>query len=82
CKAHYGTKCTVCKFDFRKRYGEIGSGFIHVHHLRQHSTIRRRHNVDPIRDLRPVCPNCHAMLHRNGPKKPMLTIEQLRRRLR
>jgi len=36
--------------------------------------IKDEYEVDPINDLRPVCPNCHAMLHR---KKPPLTIEEL-----
>ena len=35
CIEHYGTSCTVCGFDFAKIYGNIGIGFIHVHHLNQ-----------------------------------------------
>lgn len=31
--------------------------------------------IDPISDLRPVCPNCHAMLHK---KNPPYTIDELR----
>jgi|ERR1700734_3962751 len=42
-------------------------GFIHVHHLRQLSDIRKEYLVDPIKDLRPVCPNCHAVLHLRNP---------------
>ncbi len=58
-----------------KFYGQIGEGFIHVHHLKPLSEIGQEYEVDPIEDLRPVCPNCHAMLHR---KKPPYTIEQLK----
>jgi 5-methylcytosine-specific restriction protein A len=36
--------------------------------------------VHPVKDLRPVCPNCHAMIHR-GPG-PALSIGELRRQLR
>ncbi len=75
CIEHYGAQCVVCNFDFEKVYGEIGKGFIHVHHLTQLSDIRRGYEVDPINDLRPVCPNCHAMLHK---KHPPLTIEELK----
>jgi hypothetical protein len=75
CIAHYGTGCTVCGFNFGKVYGELGEGFVHVHHLRDLATIGEEYEVNPIDDLRPVCPNCHAMLHR---KVPAMTIEELK----
>lgn len=67
CIAHHGTNCAVCKTDFVRIYGSIGEGFIHVHHLVPLSQINAEYVVDPIRDLRPVCPNCHAMLHKRIP---------------
>jgi predicted HNH restriction endonuclease len=67
CIKHYGTKCFICDFDFEKTYGQIGKGFIHVHHLKQLSEISEEYVIDPIMDLRPVCPNCHAMLHKKIP---------------
>lgn len=76
CIAHYGTRCRVCRIDFGARYGAIGEGFIHVHHVKPLSEIRAEYVVDPIGDLRPVCPNCHAMLHRQDPP---LTIADLAR---
>ena len=79
CIAHYGTACFVCSFDFGTTYGDIGTGFIHVHHLREVSSIGKEYEVDPIEDLRPVCPNCHAMLHTS---RPALPIETLRQRLK
>ena len=63
CLAHYGTACSVCGFEFGKAYDGIGQGFIHVHHLRKLSKIGDEHEVDPIADMRPVCPNCHAAIH-------------------
>lgn len=67
CIAHYGARCDVCTFDFAREYGTIGEGFIHVHHLVPIWTIGAEYVVDPVRDLRPVCPNCHAMLHKSDP---------------
>jgi 5-methylcytosine-specific restriction protein A len=63
CIRHYGSSCVVCGINFAKAYGGLGTGFIHVHHLTPLSQIRSKYKVDPIKDLRPVCPNCHAMLH-------------------
>jgi 5-methylcytosine-specific restriction endonuclease McrA len=79
CVAKWGNKCVVCDFDFGAKYGEIGAGYIHVHHLNPISHFGGEHLVDPIKDLRPVCPNCHAMLHR---KNPPMNIESLRLLLR
>jgi 5-methylcytosine-specific restriction enzyme A len=75
CLKHYGFNCCVCEFNFKEKYGEIGEDFIHVHHLQEISQIGKEYVIDPIRDLRPVCPNCHAMLHI---KKPAFTIKQLK----
>lgn len=75
CIAHHGSTCQVCNLDFRKKYGELGAGFIHVHHRISIASIGNEYCVDPINDLVPVCPNCHAMLHR---RQPPFEIEELR----
>jgi 5-methylcytosine-specific restriction protein A len=75
CIDHYGTVCYVCTFDFRKVYGKLGLGFIHVHHLTQMADMGPGAKTNPIRDLRPVCPNCHAMLHR---RRPAILIGELK----
>lgn len=67
CIAHYGAKCSVCCFDFGQTYGKVGVGYIHVHHLRQLASIGEEYAVDPIKDLLPVCANCHAIVHRRTP---------------
>lgn len=66
CIAKHGTSCVVCGFSFERAYGAIGRGFIHVHHLEPLGVAKAEHTVDPVADLRPVCPNCHAMLHRRA----------------
>jgi len=75
CVEHYGAKCIICGFDFQEKYGEIGKDFIHVHHTKPLGEIGAEYKVDPINDLRPVCPNCHAMLHK---RKPPFSINELR----
>ena len=60
----------------QKTYGHIGSSFIHVHHLVPVSEIGKSYQVNPVNDLRPVCPICHAMLHTSNPP---LGVEQLKR---
>lgn len=76
CVRHYGRKCIACKFDFENQYGKLGAEYIHVHHLKPLSEIQKRYKLDPIEDLRPVCPNCHAMIHR---RQPALTIKELQK---
>lgn len=75
CIAHYGWNCQACDLNFEKQYGELGAEFIHVHHLRPVSQLQESYKVDPVADLRPVCPNCHAMIHRQDPP---LSISSLR----
>lgn len=75
CIEYYGYSCAVCNFNFQHVYGDLGKDFIHVHHLTHVSKIGKQYSVDPINDLRPVCPNCHAMLHRG---KEELSIEELK----
>ncbi|WP_432360501.1 DUF3427 domain-containing protein [Sporosarcina sp. UB5] len=75
CIEHFGCSCVVCNFNFESAYGEMGKDFIHVHHLKELHTIGEKYEVDPIADLRPVCPNCHAMLHK---RKPAYSIEELK----
>lgn len=74
CLKHYGHACSICRTNFEKRYGAIGKGFIHVHHLRELNTIAKRYKVDPIKDLIPVCPNCHSMLHSKRPARSVETV--------
>ena len=64
CVEYHGCYCHVCGLDFGDKYGELGNGFIHIHHLIPLNEIKKEYTVDYKKDLIPVCPNCHAMLHR------------------
>ena len=81
CLEHFRYTCQACGLRFEDRYGEIGGGFMHVHHITPLSKISDpdSHSVDPTADLVSVCPNCHAMLHR--PKGETLTVNELRLRM-
>ncbi len=60
---------------FCKKIRELGRNFIHIHHLVELSTIKRSYQVDPVKDLRTVCPNCHAMIHK---RRPAYSIEEIK----
>ena len=77
CIEKFGCKCIVCGMDFENIYGIYGKGFIHIHHLVPLSKIGKEYSVNYEKDLVPVCPNCHAMLHRKLEGK-YLTIEELK----
>lgn len=74
CIDAHGCICSVCDMSFEDAYGDIGKGFIHVHHLIPLSEIKGEYLLNPLTDLRPVCPNCHAMLHR---RRPAYSIEEM-----
>jgi hypothetical protein len=78
CIEHYGCLCFICRFDFFASFGPVAEGFIQVHHLRPLSEIGAGYAVNPITDLRPVCPNCHAVIHLGGCTR---SIDEVRRML-
>jgi 5-methylcytosine-specific restriction enzyme A len=75
CLRHYGAVCAICNFDFATVYGISAGRGIHVHHLRELSDIGEGYKVDPITDLIPVCPNCHAAFHS---QRPALAPDEVR----
>lgn len=79
CISAHGAHCKVCGFDFEDSYGELGRDYIHVHHVVPVSKLGADYQINPVTDLAPVCPNCHAMLHR---REPPLDIDELQKLLR
>jgi len=77
CLETHGYKCAVCCFDFEEQYGLIGREFIHVHHLNMVSSRKGEYQVKPAEDLRPVCPNCHAMIHKRNPPYSIEDVKDL-----
>lgn len=75
CVDHYGSNCAVCGFNFGAAYGSAADGYVHVHHLKPLASIGEEYVIDPIKDLRPVCPNCHAVIHL---RQPPHSIEEVK----
>jgi len=75
CIIQYGTSCSVCGFNFGATYGVSAEDYIHVHHLKPLASIGEEYVIDPVKDLRPVCANCHAVIHL---RHPPYTIEAVK----
>lgn len=81
CIEYYGATCVACGFNFEERYGDVAVGYIHVHHVIPLSKLGVKYRVDPIKDLRPVCPNCHAVIHlRKRPYSPQEVTRFVRKK--
>ena len=75
CLKYYGFTCRGCGELLAEKYGPIGMDVIHVHHIVPVSQMGGSYRLNPIKDLIPLCPNCHTIVHR---KIPVLDIESLR----
>lgn len=80
CLDHHGPVCKACGFDFLVAFGEIGYGCIHVHHLDPLSSATGARKVDPVKDMAPLCPNCHSVAHRRNPPFTIAELKKLRQR--
>ena len=78
CLRHHGAKCYCCPNDLSLLYGEVWSRLIQVHHVIPLSSLGSDYLINPITELRPVCPNCHAFIHS---RKPEYDPEEVRRLL-
>ena len=72
--AIHGTACKGCGLEMSTRYGSVASGYVEIHHITPVSELGAGYIIDPARDLVPLCPNCHAVVHR---RKPPLTVYEL-----
>lgn len=75
--AHYGSVCQVCELDFPALYGPEAANCIQVHHRKPLSEIGTDYLLDPIADLCPVCPNCHAVIHAGGSTRDVEEVKQM-----
>ena len=77
CLAHFGYACACCKMTFHDTYGEEFATFIHVHHLTPLASIKDEYQIDPVVDLAPACPNCHAVMHLRNPPYSISEVQQM-----
>lgn len=79
-KADDRIKCHACCFDFEDFYGEYGKDFIEIHHekpvYQYDGDDTEKTITDALENVKPVCPNCHRMIHRR--RKNLLTLQELR----
>lgn len=72
--------CHVCGFDFKKTYGKLGERYIEIHHeepLYQYSDDGfDKYLSEAIKKTKPVCSNCHRMLHRY--RDNIITVDDLK----
>jgi len=72
CLKKWGYKCYVCGKNLEDIYGPTGKNVIEVHHEKQ---ICEGYRVtDPEKDLKPVCPDCHTIIHT---RRPMYEIKEV-----
>ncbi|MFE6283206.1 HNH endonuclease [Streptomyces sp. NPDC057877] len=73
-------RCEVCDFDFAHTYGELGDGYIEVHHVTPlHASGTRETRLE---DLVCLCANCHRMCHRSRLGESWRTPATLREQMR
>lgn len=68
--------CDICDFDFYNKYGELGLGFIEVHHKVPVSKLDGNTKTK-LSDLALVCSSCHRMLHRQKSTMPVSELKEI-----
>lgn len=79
CLYKKGYTCAVCGMSFQEIYGDIGKGFIEVHHTTPVSKMGEGYSLNIERDLVPLCSNCHSMAHR---RNPPYSVEELKNKIK
>lgn len=79
CRAHHGPACSACGLDPEAVYGPEAAGVLQVHHIVPAGLISDSYELDPVSDLVPLCPTCHAVAHSGFPDP--YTPAELRRLL-
>ncbi len=71
--------CWVCEANFELDYGPAYKGVIEVHHLKPLSSDDEARRINPVKDCRPLCPNCHRLAHHGMPKGKCRSIWELQK---
>ncbi len=67
--------CEVCGFDFEEAYGQLGAGYIEVHHTKPVHTLIPGTKTK-LADLALLCANCHRMAHRKRTPVPIIELKE------
>ncbi len=76
CLNHHGYSCAACGFNFGAVYGAVAEHYVQVHHVRPLAAQGSTGATDPVKDLIPLCANCHAVAHF---RNPPYTVEEIRK---
>lgn len=79
CIEYYGAICEICGFDYGYTYGEVFEKNIKIHHIGAKDKEEYLPNTDAIKDLIPICDNCHGIIHS---QTPPYTVEEMRKMLK
>ncbi|MFJ5836145.1 HNH endonuclease [Streptomyces shenzhenensis] len=71
--------CEVCGFDFARTYGDLGEGYIEVHHITPLFVSGAQ--TTRLADLACLCANCHRMCHKSRPGESWRTPTVLREQI-
>ena len=82
CLANHGSGCSICGISLENIYGPEVRGLVHVHHVVPLSQTRSSYTVNPAKDLIPVCPNCHAVVHSRVPAYSPREVQRMIRKRR
>ena len=77
CLKYYGFMCRGCGDKLAEKYGPMGTDVIHVHHLVPVSEMGGTYQLNPVKDLIPLCPNCHNIVHKKNPQMTILELKEL-----
>ena len=71
--------CHACKFNFEEVYGELGRGFIEIHHIKPifdyDDTDVEKTIKDALENVVPLCSNCHRMIHKR--RNTTISVDEL-----
>ena len=82
---HYSSNgrilCEACTFEFAAAYPCVGEGHIQIHHLKPISYMRGEplKVAEALKNLCPLCANCHQMVHKRRPPLPVGALKAMLR---
>ncbi|ONI44038.1 hypothetical protein AN641_08635 [Candidatus Epulonipiscioides gigas] len=75
CLEYYGASCEICGTDYGYTYGDKFENLMDVYNTKAKEKNWDNLNVNPEKDLIPVCHNCNAIIHA---KHPHYTVEEVK----